>query len=175
MDIQVDFFLWQVPDLKEYLQHRGITCHLYRKYEFVKICELAHELKCWQTGSLDACCLVATICQSYLQFENRFNPKILYCLLYLFCHNLILLTLKFTALPVYRSWIWGWWCRRVKCTKLLQNRVVSTRKDDIYLPVLCTILVYQYCDRQVQEIPKSIPTGRSARNERLNPTLGCLN
>jgi hypothetical protein len=31
MDIQVDFFRWQVPDLKEYLQHRGITCHLYRK------------------------------------------------------------------------------------------------------------------------------------------------
>ena len=37
------------------------------------------------------------------------------------------------ALPVYRSWIWGWWCRRVKCTKLLQNRVVSTRKHDMYL------------------------------------------
>jgi hypothetical protein len=28
-------------------------------------------------------------------------------------------------LPVYASWIWGWWCRRVKCTKLLQNRVVT--------------------------------------------------
>ena len=49
-------------------------------------------------------------------------------MLYLFCHNLIILTLKFTALPVYASWIWGWGCRRVKCTKLLQNRVVSTRK-----------------------------------------------
>ena len=44
--------------------------------------------------------------------------------MYLFCHNLIILTLKFTTLPVYASWIWGWWCRRVKCTKLLQNRVV---------------------------------------------------
>jgi deoxyribodipyrimidine photolyase len=44
MDIQVDFFRWQVPDLKEYLQHRGITCHLYRKHELVKLCELAQEL-----------------------------------------------------------------------------------------------------------------------------------
>jgi hypothetical protein len=34
--------------------------------------------ECWQTGSLDACCLVATIHQSYLQFENLFNPKIPY-------------------------------------------------------------------------------------------------
>ena len=41
MDIQVDFFRWQVPHLKEYLQHRGITCHLYRKHELVKLCELA--------------------------------------------------------------------------------------------------------------------------------------
>ena len=44
MDIQVDFFRWQIPDLKEYLQHRairGITCHLYRKHELVKLCELA--------------------------------------------------------------------------------------------------------------------------------------
>jgi deoxyribodipyrimidine photolyase len=44
MDIQVDFFRWQVPDLKEYLQHRGITCHLNRKHELVKLCELAQEL-----------------------------------------------------------------------------------------------------------------------------------
>jgi hypothetical protein len=44
MDIQVDFFRWQVPDLKEYLQHRGITCHLHRKHELVKLCELAQEL-----------------------------------------------------------------------------------------------------------------------------------
>jgi deoxyribodipyrimidine photolyase len=44
MDIQVDFFRWQVSDLKEYLQHRGITCHLYRKHELVKLCELAQEL-----------------------------------------------------------------------------------------------------------------------------------
>jgi deoxyribodipyrimidine photolyase len=44
MDIQVDFFRWQVPDLKEYLQDRGITCHLYRKHELVKLCELAQEL-----------------------------------------------------------------------------------------------------------------------------------
>ena len=44
MDIQVDIFRWQIPDLKEYLQHRairGITCHLYRKHELVKLCELA--------------------------------------------------------------------------------------------------------------------------------------
>jgi hypothetical protein len=44
MDIQVDIFRWQVPDLKEYLQHgaiRGITCHLYRKHELVKLCEFA--------------------------------------------------------------------------------------------------------------------------------------
>jgi hypothetical protein len=54
MDIQEDFFRWQVPDLKEYLQHRSITCHLYRKHELVKLCEL-------QTGSLDACCLVPPI------------------------------------------------------------------------------------------------------------------
>ena len=40
MNIQVDFFRWQVPDLKEYSQHRGITCHLYRKHELVKLCEL---------------------------------------------------------------------------------------------------------------------------------------
>jgi hypothetical protein len=33
MDIQVDFFRWQVPDLKEYLQHRGVACHLNRKHE----------------------------------------------------------------------------------------------------------------------------------------------
>jgi hypothetical protein len=44
MDIQVYFFRWQVPDLKEYLQHRGIACHLYRKHELVKLCELAQEL-----------------------------------------------------------------------------------------------------------------------------------
>ena len=44
MDIQVDFFRWQVPDLKEYLQHRCITCHLHRKHELVKLCELAQEL-----------------------------------------------------------------------------------------------------------------------------------
>jgi deoxyribodipyrimidine photolyase len=44
MDIQVDFFRWQVLDLKEYLQHRGVTCHLYRKHELVKLCELAQEL-----------------------------------------------------------------------------------------------------------------------------------
>jgi hypothetical protein len=25
--------------------------------------------------------------------------------------------------------------------------------EQIFIPVLCTILVYQYCDRQVQEIP----------------------
>ena len=37
MDIQVDFFRWQVPDLKEY-------CHLHRKHELVKLCELAQEL-----------------------------------------------------------------------------------------------------------------------------------
>jgi hypothetical protein len=42
MDIQEDFFRWQVPDLKEYLQHRGTTCHL--KHELVKLCELAQEL-----------------------------------------------------------------------------------------------------------------------------------
>ena len=44
MDIQVDFFRWQVPVLKEYLQHRGITCHLYRKHELFKLCKLAQEL-----------------------------------------------------------------------------------------------------------------------------------
>jgi deoxyribodipyrimidine photolyase len=44
MNIQVDFFRWQVPDLKEYLQHRGISCHLYRKHELVKLCELAQDL-----------------------------------------------------------------------------------------------------------------------------------
>jgi deoxyribodipyrimidine photolyase len=44
MDIQVDFFRWQVPDLKEYLQHRGIACYLHRKHELVKLCELAQEL-----------------------------------------------------------------------------------------------------------------------------------
>ena len=44
MDVQVDFFRWQVPDLKEYLQHRGITCQLYRKHELFKLCELAQEL-----------------------------------------------------------------------------------------------------------------------------------
>ena len=46
MDIQVDFFRWQVPDLEKYLQHRarGITCHLYRKHELVELCELAQEL-----------------------------------------------------------------------------------------------------------------------------------
>jgi hypothetical protein len=44
MDIQVDFFRWQVPDLKEYLQHRGTACYLYRKHELVKLCELAQEL-----------------------------------------------------------------------------------------------------------------------------------
>jgi hypothetical protein len=51
MDIQVDFFRWQVPDLKEYLQHRGITCHLHRKHELVKLCELAQEF------SKDWCCV----------------------------------------------------------------------------------------------------------------------
>jgi hypothetical protein len=44
MDIQVDFFRWQVPNLKEYLQHWGITCHLYRKHELVKLYEFAQEL-----------------------------------------------------------------------------------------------------------------------------------
>jgi len=44
MDIQEDFFRWQVPDLKEYLQHRSITCHLYRKHELVNLCELVQEL-----------------------------------------------------------------------------------------------------------------------------------
>ena len=44
MDIQVDFCRWQVPVLKEYLQHRGITCHLYRKHELFKLCKLAQEL-----------------------------------------------------------------------------------------------------------------------------------
>ena len=44
MDIQVDFFRWQVSDLKEYLQHRDITCHLSRKHELVKLCELAQVL-----------------------------------------------------------------------------------------------------------------------------------
>jgi hypothetical protein len=40
-DMQVDFLRWQVPDLKGYLQQRGITCHLYRKPDLVKLCELA--------------------------------------------------------------------------------------------------------------------------------------
>ena len=50
MDIQVDFFRWQVPDLKEYLQHRCITCHLHRKHELVKLCELAQD---WQELDLE--------------------------------------------------------------------------------------------------------------------------
>jgi len=45
MDTQVDFFGWQVPDLKGYLQQRDITCHLYRKPDLVKLCELAQELQ----------------------------------------------------------------------------------------------------------------------------------
>ena len=53
MVIQLDFFRWQVPDLKEYFQHSGITCHLYRKHELVKLCELAQELDLEKITSTD--------------------------------------------------------------------------------------------------------------------------
>ena len=35
------------------------------------------------------------------------------------------------------------------------NHNTGTILEQICIPVLCTILVYQYCDRQVQEIPIS--------------------
>jgi hypothetical protein len=50
---QVDFFRRQVPDLKVYLQQRGITCHLYRKPDLVKLCELAQELQLETVTSLN--------------------------------------------------------------------------------------------------------------------------
>ena len=45
IDKQVDFFRWEVPDLKGYLQQRGITCHLYRKPDLAKLCELPQKVK----------------------------------------------------------------------------------------------------------------------------------
>jgi hypothetical protein len=44
IDKQVDFFRWEVPDLKGYLQQRGITCHLYRKPDLAKLCELPQKV-----------------------------------------------------------------------------------------------------------------------------------
>ena len=38
-----------------------------------------------------------------------------------------------------------------------------------------TIKKHQECNAFLGGWPKSIPTGRSAWNKRLNPTLGCLN
>ncbi|XP_062577470.1 uncharacterized protein LOC134239315 [Saccostrea cucullata] len=40
----INFFSWLVPDLKNYLQERGIQCSLARKLDLVRLCELAHEL-----------------------------------------------------------------------------------------------------------------------------------
>ena len=40
MDMQVVFLRWQGPDLKGCLQQSGINCHLYRKPDLVKLCEL---------------------------------------------------------------------------------------------------------------------------------------
>lgn len=45
MEDTVDYFCWQIPDLKKYLQARGIQCSLGRKIELVRLCELADELK----------------------------------------------------------------------------------------------------------------------------------
>lgn len=45
MEDTVDFFCWKVPDLKKYLQARGIQCSFGRKIELVRLCELADELK----------------------------------------------------------------------------------------------------------------------------------
>jgi hypothetical protein len=36
---------WQTPGYNGYLQQRGITCHLYRKADLVKLCELAQDLQ----------------------------------------------------------------------------------------------------------------------------------
>lgn len=40
----MNFFGLQVPELKKFLQDRGITCSLGRKIELVRLCELAEEL-----------------------------------------------------------------------------------------------------------------------------------
>jgi hypothetical protein len=36
--------------------------------------------------------------------------------------------------------------------KIFKSQYWYTILEQIFIPVLCTILVYQYCDRQVQEI-----------------------
>ena len=34
----------KVPELKDFLQERGVTCHLYNKSHLVRLCNLASEL-----------------------------------------------------------------------------------------------------------------------------------
>ncbi|XP_069116847.1 uncharacterized protein [Argopecten irradians] len=45
MPSDYDFHSWNVPELKNFLQERGISCSLSRKHELLRLCELAFELK----------------------------------------------------------------------------------------------------------------------------------
>ena len=40
----MDFDSYKVPQLKRYLQDRGVTCHFYRRDHLLKLCHLAAEL-----------------------------------------------------------------------------------------------------------------------------------
>ena len=39
-----DFFSLKIPELKNYLHERGVTCTIGRKPDLVRLCELAEEL-----------------------------------------------------------------------------------------------------------------------------------
>uniref|UniRef100_A0A8W8M2M1 Uncharacterized protein n=1 Tax=Magallana gigas TaxID=29159 RepID=A0A8W8M2M1_MAGGI len=45
MTERIHFYRFQVPDLKKYLQDRGISCSIGKKIDLVRLCELAEELR----------------------------------------------------------------------------------------------------------------------------------
>lgn len=45
MTERIHFYGFQVPDLKKYLQDRGISCSIGKKIDLVRLCELAEELR----------------------------------------------------------------------------------------------------------------------------------
>lgn len=45
MTERIHFYGFQVPDLKKYLQERGVSCSIGKKIDLVRLCELAEELR----------------------------------------------------------------------------------------------------------------------------------
>ena len=44
LHLEMEYEAWKVPELKEFLQDRGVTCHLYNKAHLVRLFQLATEL-----------------------------------------------------------------------------------------------------------------------------------